>query len=217
MYRYYDRRQTHTSRVSSPKPLNPAQQARDIIPICKALDRERTSIFGNSGGGVIALQFAVSYPGFLDRVIVHEAPTTALLDDATYHLDRAFMLLDTYRSSGADAALQDWRNFWEYEFLQFTIYCPDLRRIVENRVKIGVAAGVKSEDVFYARTTFPQAEILACPRFLLPGHHSGFEAEPKLFAVELVKVLRVLGTQRPMTSQQVDSTLGPDQLGKYIA
>lgn len=149
-------------------------------------------------------------------MIVHEAPTTALLDDATYQLDRAFMLPDTYRSSGTDAALQafaaemkgfgnspplaepssqDWRNSWEYEFLQFTIYCPDLRKIVENRVKIGVAAGVKSEDAFYARTTLLRAGILACPRFLFPDHHSGYEAEPKLFAVELIKALQVLGTE----------------------
>lgn len=63
-----------------------------------------------------------------------------------------------YRSSGTNAALQafgtvmkgvenslplaepssqDWRDFWEDEFLQFTMCCLDLRKIVENRVKIG--------------------------------------------------------------------------------
>jgi hypothetical protein len=32
-------------------------------------------------------------------------------------------------------------NFWENEFLQFAIYCPDLRTIVDNKVSIAVAAG----------------------------------------------------------------------------
>lgn len=60
---------------------------------------------------------------------------------------------------------------------------------------IGVAAGIKNEDAFYARTTLLQAEILACPRILLPGHHSGYEAEPEVFAVELIEALQVLGIE----------------------
>lgn len=213
----YDRRQTNDSRVTGQKKLlNPAQQARDIIAICKALGCEKTCLFANSGGGVIAFQFAASYPEFLDRVVVHEAPTTALLDDATYHLNRAFELLDVYRSSGAAAAFlafstelkgfgdpsdmqlqrpseEDMQNFWENEFLQFTIYCPDLTKITDNKVSIGVAAGVKSADAFYARTTIRQAEILGCPRFLVPGHHGGYEVEPEEFSAALVKAFQLLG------------------------
>jgi hypothetical protein len=64
-----DRRQFNDSRVAGPKQLNPAQQARDVIAICNALDRDKISVFGNSGGGIIALQFAVSYPEYLDRVM----------------------------------------------------------------------------------------------------------------------------------------------------
>jgi hypothetical protein len=75
--------------------------------------------------------------------------------------------------------------------MQCTIHCPD-KKITENKVSIGVAAGVKSADAFYARTTLPQLEILSCPRLLFPGHHMGFEAEPAIFAIELVKALRVL-------------------------
>ncbi|KAF9884524.1 hypothetical protein FE257_001712 [Aspergillus nanangensis] len=207
----FDRRQTNASRVSDPKQMNLAQQARDIISICKALGREKLCIFGNSGGGVIALQFAVSYPEWLDRVIVHEAPTTALLDDSTYHLDRTPMILDTYQKLGPDAAfaafftelkgfagdgptgekpdLDDQKNFWENEFLQFTIYCPDLRRIVKNQVSIATAAGWKSADAFYARTTIQQAEILGCPRFMFPGHHNGYEEEPIPFSEDLINAL----------------------------
>lgn len=69
---------------------------------------------------------------------MHEAPTTALLDDSIYHLDRAFMILGTYRKLGPDATfaafftemkgytdgplgerldLDDQKNFWENEFM----------------------------------------------------------------------------------------------------
>lgn len=58
-------------------------------------------IFGNSGGAVIAFQFPVSYPEYLDRVIAHEGPTTVLLDETTYHVNRAFEIYNTYREKGA--------------------------------------------------------------------------------------------------------------------
>ena len=213
----YDRRQMSASKVREPKLLNPAQQARDVIAIIKAMGQDKASIFANSGGGIIAFQFAVSYPEYLEHVIVHEAPSTALLEDSTYHLNRAFMLLEIFRTQGARAAGESFQtemkgyensppltlvepenmdNFWKNEFMQFTIYCPDLRKIVKNGVSIAVAAGVKSADAFYARTTFPQAEILQCPRFELPGHHSGYEVEPAAFATELIDAIRHLGTER---------------------
>lgn len=208
----YDRRQSGLSKVQEPKMLNPAQQCRDIIAIAKALGHQKTSIFANSGGALISFQFAVSYPEYLEHLIAHEAPTTALLDDAAYHLDRTFMLYDTYKKNGVMAAMQafvsalkgledgpllsglpisaeDEMNFWEYEFLTFTIYCPDLLRIVENAVSIAVAVGLKSGDAFYARTTVHQAKILGCPRYFLLGHHIGFEAEASEFAPRLIAVL----------------------------
>ncbi|SLM35687.1 Alpha/Beta hydrolase fold [Lasallia pustulata] len=213
----YDRRQMSASTVKEKAQLNPAQSARDAEAITKAMGKERASIFGNSGGGIIAFQFAVSYPDALDHVMVHEAPSTIFLDDATYHLDRAFMLMELYRTQGAEAAGEsfrtemkgdeDWQsgalsnlknmdNFWANEFMQFTIYCPDLRKIVDNKVSISVAAGEKSRDAFYARTTFPQSEILACPRYVLPGNHSGYEHEPATFAPELLKAFNDMESRK---------------------
>src|SRR5262245_30297263 len=83
----YDRRQNLRSIVEHPKQLNPVQQARDIIAIAKHMGYEKTSLFGNSGGGIIALQLAASYPQHIEHVIVHEAPTTSLLPDATKYMD----------------------------------------------------------------------------------------------------------------------------------
>ncbi|KAH8703420.1 acetyltransferase/esterase [Talaromyces proteolyticus] len=216
----YDRRQTNASKVNENKLMNPAQQARDIIAIVTALGRQKTSIFANSGGGIIAFQFAISYPEFLDHVIAHETPTTSLLDNSTYRLDRAFQLVDTYRKHGVRAAFQafmgemkgyqdyvpaevlsqeDAENFWENEYLVFTIYCPELRKIVENGVSIAVAAGLASEDAFYAVTTIHQSEILNCPRFIFPSHHSGYEAEPAAFAEKLLAALEHMEQKRQLT------------------
>ena len=213
----YDRRQMSASKVAEPKPLNPAQSARDVIAIARHLGQEKTSIFANSGGGVIALQFAVSYPEALEHVICHETPTTILLPDATYYLNWCFELLEVYRTHGRKAATMEFTTalkgyadgealnvtepqnaelFWKFEFMQFTIYCPDLRKIVENKVSIAVAAGRTSEDAFYARTTFPQSEILGCPRIMMPGHHSGFDAQPEEFATSLIDTLDMLAKRK---------------------
>lgn len=213
----YDRRQMSASTVKEKRPLNPAESARDVIAITQAMGKSRASIFANSGGGIIAFQLAVSYPDALDHVMVHEAPSTVLLDDATFHLDRAFMLMELYRTQGAKAAGEAFRtemkgyedyppralpnpenmdNFWANEFMQFTIYCPDLRKIVDNRISISVIAGEKSRDAFYARTTFPQSEILGCPRYVLPGNHSGYELEPETFAPELLKAFNDMESRK---------------------
>lgn len=212
-----DRRQSAESTVDKPTLINLAQQCRDLMAIMQDLGFEKTSIFGNSGGGIIALQMAVSYPEVLEHVVVHEAPSTALLPDSTHHLDRTSMLLEIYRAKGPMAALgefctemrgfedspplegpseADFDNFWRHEFLLFTIYCPNLQQIVANKVSICVAAGEKSKDAFYARTTFPQAEIMQCPRFLFPGHHSGYQAEPAAFAPPLLEALDQLEGKR---------------------
>ncbi|KAJ5675850.1 hypothetical protein N7462_008747 [Penicillium macrosclerotiorum] len=217
----FDRRQTNASVVAEQKPLNPAQQCRDIIAICKALGRQKTSIFGNSGGGVIALQFAVSYPQYLEHVVAHEAPTTILLDDTTYHLNRAFEILEVYRSGGVEAAfktfqvemkgfedspplekpsVEDGKNFFENEFLTFTIYCPDLGKVREKQVSVLVVAGEKSGDAFYARTTYAQAEILDCPHRVFPGHHNGYESEPVAFARQLLDALQDMEEKKLLSS-----------------
>lgn len=214
----YDRRQSGASKVAEPTQLNPAQQCRDIIAITQALGQTQCSLFGNSGGAILAFQFAVSYPQALQHVIAHEAPSTALLPDSTELLDWAFDMLETYRTQGSAAAgmkffkqlkgdkilprksvpdAEDSENFWAREYLQFTIYCPDLRKIVENGVSIAVAAGRLSADAFYARTTVPQAEILGCERFLLPGNHNGYDYEPEAFAAALVDAYKRMEKAKP--------------------
>lgn len=83
-----------------------------------------------------------------------------------------------------------------YEFIYFTIYCPDLRHIIKNNVNIAVAAGEKSADAWYARTTLAQAEALQCKHHVFPGHHTGHEAEHEAFAHRLLEVFKELRAQK---------------------
>ena len=229
----FDRRQTNLSvtKDGTRKTMNIVQQCRDIIAIIKHLGHQKASILGNSGGAVIALQFAVSYPEHLDHVVAHEAPTTVLLSDTTYHVDRAFVLYNTYREKGVMAAGQAFRaemkgyepselskpenegglkvpaeadlvNFWDNEFLTFTIYCPDLRKIVDNKVSIAVAVGSRSGDAFYARTTIKQAEILGCPHLQFPGHHNGYDSQPLEFAKDLKQAYLEMEKKTPRWGQK---------------
>ena len=212
----YDRRQMSSSKAKENKLCNPAQNARDIIAITKAIGRTKTSVFANSGGGILALQLAVSYPEALEHLILHEVPTISLLEDSTFQLDRCFEILETYKKEGIPAAMglfatqlvgmgsagnfkpdvANLHNWFQNEVLVMTIYCPDLRKVVQNKVSVAVMAGEKSKDAFYARTTIKQAEFMQCPRVVVPGAHFGFNFEAEAFAPVLIETLDMLEKKR---------------------
>lgn len=212
----FDRRQMSSSnKVDVERPLSLPQQARDIIAIITALGCKKSNIFASSGGGVIGFQFAISYPQYIEKMVIHEAPTTSLLPEpeATELLDWFYVLLQLYKDQGKEMAFkeftkkfvgmehggprqtpEDWNgeNFWRNEALIFSIYCPYLHKIVENNVSVAVGYGEHGGNAFYARTTVPQAEILKCPRVEFPGHHQGFESVPEEFYKVLMETFEVL-------------------------
>ena len=211
----YDRRQQSGSKIAGPfKPANPIQQARDVVAIMKAMGRTTTSLFANSAGGKIAFQLAVSFPDCLDHVIAHETPSYQFLPDGDDLIDWCCEAHDIYLSQGLAATMaffrkafrgfsaddpprsdcepQDWDAFWQYEFMIWLLYCPDLRQIKQKKVSIAVAAGAKSEDANYARSTFPQADIMGCPRLMFPGNHAGFEVEPEVFSKALLDAFEMM-------------------------
>jgi hypothetical protein len=128
-------------------------------------------------------------------------------------MDWCFEILDAFESGGWQAGMevfarelvgfedvsqlgrappQNMQNFFLHEFMQFAIYCPDLRKIKNSGVSIVVAAGEKSKDAFYARATIPQAEIIQCRRFIVPGNHAGFMFEPEAFSETLFNIFQTL-------------------------
>ncbi|KAK1750043.1 Alpha/Beta hydrolase protein [Echria macrotheca] len=211
----FDRRQMSASQVKVNKRLNPPQQARDIRTIIKSLGFEKSIIFGSSGGGIFAFQFAHDFPEMVEHLIAHEAPTITLLPDSSAIFEWFLHLMEVYEEYGLERAAQEFsarltgyddegipktvppepenpRNFWDNEFPVLLGFTPNLWRLRENKTSIGVMRGVRCKDAFFARAATEQAKILGCPIFVVPGHHQGFEVETEAFLPHFLKMLQTL-------------------------
>lgn len=211
----FDRRQMSASQTPNRKRLNPPQQARDILAVIRAVGFETAIVFGSSGGGVLAFQFAHDFPQHAEHIIAHEAPTVTLLPDATYWHDWLHGVLDLRDRDGFLAAQTEFNkillgydddgvppasmqgqenleNAWTNEVQVFTSYLPNLWRIREQGTSIGLMRGIRSRDAPYARTTYEQKKILGCLRMDVPGHHQGFEVEVETFLPAFLDMLKQL-------------------------
>jgi pimeloyl-ACP methyl ester carboxylesterase len=78
----YDRRGNSRSRLlRGPAPLTMASQSADAVAVLAANGFTRGHIFGNSGGGTVALDLAARHPGACVSVIAHEPPVPLILPD----------------------------------------------------------------------------------------------------------------------------------------
>ncbi|KAM5385781.1 hypothetical protein ACJA88_001931 [Fusarium oxysporum] len=211
----FDRRQMSASQVPVNKRLSPPQQARDIRAIIKAVGFDEAILFGSSSGGTFAYQFAHDFPEMVVHLICHEAGLAMLLPDATQITEWMYDLLHTFETLGQDAAAEEFakcligydaegipkpaspeasnpKNFWEYEWAPLIGYCPNMFRIKEHGVSVGLMRGVRCKDAFYARAIEEQAKILECPRMTVPGHHEGFQCETEEFVPSLLEMLDIL-------------------------
>ncbi|KAF9775761.1 hypothetical protein IL306_006116 [Fusarium sp. DS 682] len=211
----FDRRQMSASQVPVNKRLSPPQQARDIRAVIKAVGFDKAILFGSSSGGIFGFQFAHDFPEMVVHFISHEAGLSILMSEATQITEWMYSLLDLFETQGQDAAAKEFakcligydtegipkpaepepsnpRNFWENEFAPLIGYCPNLLRIKEHGVSVGVMRGVRCKDAFYAKAIEEQAKILECPRMTVPGHHEGFQCETEEFVPSLLEMLDIL-------------------------
>jgi pimeloyl-ACP methyl ester carboxylesterase len=172
-------------------------------------------LFGSSSGGTFAYQFAHDFPEMVVHLICHEAGLAMLLPDATQITEWMYGLLHTFETEGQEAAAEEFakcligydaegipkpaspeasnpKNFWEYEWAPLIGYCPNMFRIKEHGVSVGVMRGVRCKDAFYARAAEEQAKILECPKMTVPGHHEGFQCETEEFVPSLLEMLDIL-------------------------
>jgi len=70
----YDRRANARSTRNFPNEFTIEQQSRDVIAIIKAVNEEKAFVFGNSSGGVIALDLVSNHSDYVLSAFVHEAP-----------------------------------------------------------------------------------------------------------------------------------------------
>jgi len=63
-------------------------------------------VFGSSGGAVVGLALVTTYPGQVRTLVAHEPPVIDLLPDSTQLRAEMQDIYDTYRTDGADKAMQ---------------------------------------------------------------------------------------------------------------
>lgn len=220
----FDRRGYEGSRNGTPHRLNPPQQARDVLTVIKALRFDKATLLGSSLGGMIGFQFALDHGEYVEHLIAHEAPALLLLPDASEMFEYVLGLVELAEREGYQAAAKIWGKslvgysdpdmpktggqeepdvefFWRYETLTASSYMPNLFRLRESGVSIGLMRGIRSGDAFYARSTYEQAKVLGCLRMDVPGHHQGFETQPDDFVPSIWDMLVQLEAKRKIHSK----------------
>lgn len=223
----FDRRQMSASQVKVNKILKMQQQARDVVSVIKAVGFSKAIVFGSSLGAIVGFQLALDSPGVIDHLICHEAPTVSLLPNSSAVMDWLMGIKDLWNETRDmeacfkkfDSAFKGFddptvptneppppengANFFDNEFYGASFYVPDMRRIIANKVSIGLMTGARSEDAFYALTTYEQEKILGCLRMTVPGNHQGYESELEAFLPSMVEMLAELEKRRGASAREV--------------
>ncbi|WP_432974855.1 alpha/beta fold hydrolase [Dactylosporangium sp. CA-233914] len=212
----YDRRGNHRSGGDRHADLDVAQQARDAAAIIRHVGQQAL-VFGNSGGAIIALQLAVTDPQLVRAVVAHEPPLLSILPDAAQWFAYQERIYDIFEAEGPLQAMHvftsdivgavpvdpstdagdysgkpadDWEFFMRHEFLQFTRPEPDVDALASSPLRIALAVGLESGDVYYTRTARVLAEKATLPVFEMPGNHTPHNL-PAMHAAALRAVMKL--------------------------
>ncbi|MBO4239163.1 alpha/beta fold hydrolase [Pseudonocardia alni] len=81
-----------------------AVRSADLAALLERVGGAPATLFGSSGGAVVALALAQSRPELVGVVVAHEPPLEELLPDAAEHRAATEQIIGTYREQGAAAA-----------------------------------------------------------------------------------------------------------------
>ena len=102
----YDPRGIGDSSRDDTGDVTPEQQAEDVHHLVSALGGGPADVFGSSGGAVVGLALVTAYPGQVRTLVAHEPPVIDLLPDSAQLRAEMQDIYDTYRTDGADKAMQ---------------------------------------------------------------------------------------------------------------
>ena len=102
----YDPRGIGDSSRDDTGDVTPEQQAEDVHHLVSALGGGPADVFGSSGGAVVGLALVTTYPGQVRTLVAHEPPVIDLLPDSAQLRAEMQDIYDTYRTDGADKAMQ---------------------------------------------------------------------------------------------------------------
>jgi len=205
----YDRRGNSRSPATDQTSLE--QQADDAAELLRSLRLSPATVFGTSGGAIIALKLALRRPEVCRTVIVHEPPFMAVLPNAA-EAGKEFQLavesalkergpkgaMEMFiRMNAGDAAfdgleqalkarmLDNGERFFAFELPMFMSWIPSEAELRAAPVPIRVLTGADNRGTDYYATSEWLAQRLGTELGKLPGRHVPYFTDPAAMATEL--------------------------------
>ncbi len=184
----YDRRGFSRSQLDGPQDHDRRLEtdADDVRRLLEHLGEKPATVFGNSSGGIVALEVLVHHPSAVRTLVSFEPPAVRLLPDGQQWLDFFSRLYDRYRSRYVRANATYW---FEHELRQYPAADLDLNALNARADQIVPAAGRESRGRPAHEASVELAKKLGRDLVELPGGHIGFVTHPAQFARELVQAL----------------------------
>jgi pimeloyl-ACP methyl ester carboxylesterase len=190
----WDRRGLSRSPITEAAlPMGLGVHADDVLRIIDAVSSgDPVFYLGSSSGALIGLELVSRHPWRVRRLIAHEPPISALLDDAQKVELVALQeeVERVHRTEGAPAAMAVCGRARRQRFLSVDapavrLYALDIQRLRPNAPRITVAVGASSRGTLHAAPALALARELDLKLVELPGGHGGYATHPRAFAAAL--------------------------------
>lgn len=215
----YDRRGNSRSKTDNPISYDLDTQVADAKELLKYLGIEKVILVGASAGAVIAHRFLMLYPEMVEKVILYEQASLALLestdDSRREWIDKMKSLIGRRRFNSAMlefiqgvgtidnrapektqeqnlVEMENYIHMLRNEFETFMEYQPDLKKSLELKDKIILAVGDGSRNLPCALATRKFADLLGKKALYYPGYHNLPYDLPTEFAVCVLGTLLIM-------------------------
>lgn len=223
----YDRRGFSRSRLDGPQDYDRrlATDADDVRRLIEHLSDEPAIIFGTSSGGLVALEVLSRHPAVVRTLIPYEPPAVTELPDGQQWIDFFHSIYDLYRTSGIQAAREEFlahafaetdrqtmrsraanrsehahanAAYWfEHELRQYPALKLDIGALTAHAGRILLASGRESRGYPCYDVNQELGKKLGLDVTEMPGGHAGSAAHPAEFAGELMQALARAGQGAP--------------------
>jgi pimeloyl-ACP methyl ester carboxylesterase len=210
----FDRRGcSRSARLPDGEITSIAAQADDAAALIEQLGLAPATVFGSSGGGVIALELLVRRSELVRAAVVHEPALVALAGEAEAGdvevepvvelaaVDPRRAMEAFFRMHTSDATFEaldpelrerilgNGAHFFSQELEAFRSYVPDAERLRATGVAVRLLASQHGTPQLIRGTTrlALQLDLTVEP---ISGHHAPYLQQPEGFAEELRPILR---------------------------
>ena len=185
--------------------------ADDAARLLRHVGKAPAYVFGQSGGGIVALELVARHPSLVHTAVVHEPPLLAWLPE---HATLADDVYATYRRDGVAAGMlrfmaaagikgpppevfermvqgnPNFEQFLAHGLRPVSRHVPDVAALRAASTRIVVAAGELSQGTAAYQGAAALAERLGSEVVHVPGDHGGFMTHTGPFAEVLHALFR---------------------------